>query len=48
MSNGYGQYLKSLPVKVPYNLKNGVMVGDVCVEVFIPDLRELLRETGNN
>jgi hypothetical protein len=29
------------PSKVPYNLKDGVMVGDVCVEVFIPDVREL-------
>ncbi len=29
------------PSKVPYALKNGVTVGDVCVEVFIPDVREL-------
>jgi hypothetical protein len=29
------------PSKVPYNLKDGVIVGDVCVEVFIPDVREL-------
>jgi hypothetical protein len=29
------------PSKVPYIIKNGVIVGDVCVEVFIPDVREL-------
>ena len=27
--------------KVPYILKDGVMLGDVCVGVFIPDLRDL-------
>lgn len=27
------------PSKVPYNLKDGVTVGDVCVEVLIPDVR---------
>ncbi|MEM5299897.1 hypothetical protein VSR82_37210 [Burkholderia sp. JPY481] len=27
--------------KVPYTLKDGVIVGDVCVEVLIPDAREL-------
>jgi hypothetical protein len=29
------------PSKVPYTVKNGATVGDVCVEVFIPDVREL-------
>ena len=39
---GIGNY-EDYPSKVPYNLKDGVMVGDVCVEVFIPDMRELLQ-----
>lgn len=29
------------PSKVPYTLKDGVTLGDVCVAVFIPDVREL-------
>jgi hypothetical protein len=29
------------PSKVPYTLKDGVIVGDVCVKVLIPDAREL-------
>jgi hypothetical protein len=29
------------PSKVPYMVKAGATVGDVCVEVFIPDVREL-------
>ena len=37
---GIAKY-EDYPSKVPYNLKDGVMVGDVCVEVFIPDAREL-------
>lgn len=37
---GIAKY-EDYPSKVPYNLKDGVMVGDVCVEVFIPDVREL-------
>ena len=37
---GIAKY-EDYPSKVPYNLKDGVMVGDVCVEVLIPDVREL-------
>jgi hypothetical protein len=37
---GIAKY-EDYPSKVPYNVKDGVMVGDVCVEVFIPDVREL-------
>jgi hypothetical protein len=37
---GIAEY-EDYPSKVPYNLKDGVMLGDVCVEVFIPDLRDL-------
>jgi hypothetical protein len=37
---GIAKY-EDYPSKVPYNLKDGVMVGDVCVQVFIPDVREL-------
>jgi hypothetical protein len=37
---GVAKY-EDYPSKVPYTLKDGVMVGDVCVEVFIPDVREL-------
>lgn len=29
------------PSKVPYVLKGGVILGDVCIEVIIPDVREL-------
>jgi len=36
---GIAKY-EDYPSKVPYNLKDGVMVGDVCVQVFIPDVRE--------
>jgi hypothetical protein len=35
------------PSKVPYLLKDGVVLGDMCVEVFIPDMREFL-QSGNN
>lgn len=35
--------LKDYPSKIPYALDGGVMVGDVCVEVFIPNVRELQR-----
>ena len=31
------------PSKIPYKLRDGVIVGDVCVKVVIPDLRELLQ-----
>lgn len=37
---GIAKY-EDYPSKVPYTVKDGVMVGDVCVEVFIPDVREL-------
>jgi hypothetical protein len=37
---GIAKY-EDYPSKVPYNLEDGVIVGDVCVEVFIPDVREL-------
>jgi hypothetical protein len=37
---GMAKY-EDYPSKVPYNLENGVMVGDVCVQVIIPDVREL-------
>lgn len=37
---GMAKY-EDYPSKVPYNLKDGVMVGDVCVEVFISDVQEL-------
>jgi hypothetical protein len=37
---GIAKY-EDYPSKVPYNLKDGVMVGDVCVKVFILDVREL-------
>lgn len=30
-----------LPSKVPYILKDGDVIGDVCVEVIIPDIRKL-------
>jgi hypothetical protein len=36
---GIAKY-EDYPSKVPYNLRDGVMVGDVCVQVFIPDVRE--------
>ena len=29
------------PSKIPYIPKDGVILGDVCVQVFIPDVREL-------
>lgn len=38
---GIAKY-EDYPSKVPYTVKGGVIVGDVCVEVFIPDVRELL------
>jgi hypothetical protein len=41
---GIAKY-EDYPSKVPYNLKDGVMVGDVCVAVFIPDVRELPQGT---
>lgn len=41
---GMAKY-EDYPSKVPYNLKDGVMVGDVCVEVVIPDLHELQEGT---
>jgi hypothetical protein len=37
---GIAKY-EDYPSKVPYNLKDGVLLGDVCVEVLIPDVREL-------
>lgn len=37
---GVAKY-EDYPSKVPYALKDGVTVGDVCVQVFIPDVREL-------
>jgi len=37
---GIAKY-EDYPSKVPYNLKDGVMVGDVCVQVVILDVREL-------
>jgi hypothetical protein len=37
---GIARY-EDYPSKVPYNLKDGVLVGDVCVQVFISDVREL-------
>jgi hypothetical protein len=37
---GIAEY-EDYPSKVPYNLKDGVVVGDVCVEILIPDVREL-------
>jgi hypothetical protein len=37
---GIAKY-EDYPSKVSYNLKDGVMLGDVCVEVLIPDVREL-------
>jgi hypothetical protein len=37
---GIAKY-EDYPSKVPYNQKEGVMVGDVCVQVIIPDVREL-------
>jgi hypothetical protein len=39
---GIAKY-EDYPSKVPYTVKDGVIVGDVCVEVFIPDMRELLQ-----
>jgi hypothetical protein len=44
---GIAKY-EDYPSKIPYNLKDGVMVGDVCVEVFIPDVRELRRGDAPN
>jgi hypothetical protein len=40
---GIAKY-EDYPSKVPYNLKDGVLVGDVCVKVIIPDVRELPQE----
>ena len=37
---GIAKY-EDYPSKVPYNLRDGVIVGDVCVKVFIPDVHEL-------
>jgi hypothetical protein len=37
---GIAKY-EDYPSKVPYNQKDDVMVGDVCVQVIIPDVREL-------
>ena len=37
---GIAKY-EDYPSKVPYTLKDGVIVGDVCVEVLISDVREL-------
>ncbi|MGJ5043124.1 hypothetical protein [Bradyrhizobium sp. HKCCYLRH1062] len=37
---GIARY-EDYPSKVPYNLKDSVLVGDVCVQVFIADVREL-------
>ncbi|AGH87313.1 hypothetical protein F504_4807 (plasmid) [Ralstonia pseudosolanacearum FQY_4] len=37
---GIAKY-EDYPSKVPYTAKDGVIVGDVCVEVFIPDVRKL-------
>jgi len=37
---GVAKY-EDFPSKVPFELRDGVLVGDVCVEVFIPDVREL-------
>jgi len=37
---GIAKY-EDYPSKVPYVIKDGVIIGDVCVKVFIPDLREL-------
>ena len=37
---GIAKY-EDYPSKIPYNLKDGVVVGDVCVQVIIPDVREL-------
>jgi hypothetical protein len=37
---GIAKY-EDYPSKVPYNLKDDVMVGDVCVGVWILDMREL-------
>jgi hypothetical protein len=37
---GIAKY-EDYPSKVPYTIKDGVVVGDVCVEVLIPDVREL-------
>jgi hypothetical protein len=37
---GIAQY-EHYPSKVPYKLEDGVTLGDVCVEVLIPDVREL-------
>jgi hypothetical protein len=38
---GIAKY-EDYPSKIPYTVKDGVTVGDVCVEVFIPDVRELV------
>lgn len=40
--SGIAKY-EDYPSKIPYSVKNGVIVGDVCVEVLIPDVRELPR-----
>ena len=37
---GIAKY-EEYPSKVPYSLKDGVLVGDVCVGVWILDMREL-------
>jgi hypothetical protein len=37
---GIAKY-EDYPSKIPYVVKDGVIVGDVCVQVFIPDVREL-------
>jgi len=37
---GIAKY-EDYPSKVPYNVRDGVLVGDVCVQVIIPDVREL-------
>jgi hypothetical protein len=44
---GIAKY-EDYPSKVPYILKDGVILGDVCVKVFIPDVRELSSEPRNS
>jgi hypothetical protein len=39
---GIAKY-EDYPSKIPYNLEDGTIVGDVCVQVIIPDVRELLQ-----
>ena len=38
---GIAEY-EDYPSKVPYTLRDNVILGDVCVEILIPDVRELL------